>query len=295
MFRKVSYAFVLSSFLISAVAADTTALIIQTGPGGLAHKYAMDIEPVLSKILGTPIIVEFKPGAQGEVGAAALSADKKDKLTLMLGQLQPEFPIDQINDITPVLDIGTVPVLIIARTGLGINSLSELAAQPPTKTFTIGIVNGAAQLYWVREFVKNYKNVRLVEVPYRQGAAVLADVLGGHIDLGVASASGAAPSVEAGKVIGLTTLSIGRSNLIPTLKTPREQGIKFKNDTVGFAHLILWANPTANPAVVNNLRREYTAWAVTPAAQELFKNIDLRVNLKSLSTPAESIRINLGK
>ena len=60
----------LSAFLTRA---ETVPLIIQTGPGGLNHKYALELESTLTQIIGAPVVVEFKPGGQGLVGAQALA------------------------------------------------------------------------------------------------------------------------------------------------------------------------------------------------------------------------------
>ena len=286
---------IIATFIISLSAftihAETIPLIIQTGPGGLNHKYALELEPVLSKILDTPVVIEFKPGGQGLVGAQALASSKN--LSLMLGAVQQEFALDQIKDITPVLDLGVAPTVIIAKPSARITSLSQLTKTPGD--YTIGIPNGAAQLYWVREFSKHYKNLNLTEVPYKSGAAVLTDVAGGHVDLGIASAIGAAPLIQDGKVVVLATLSTKRSTLIPSSPTPREQGIRYQNDNIGFSHMFVWANPNASAESIQKLKSGFQQWANTAEAQDFFKRIDLGMNPNTTTAPEIALRLHLQK
>ena len=268
-------------------------LVIQTAPGGLNHKYALELENVISQIAGAPIVIEFKPGAQGLVGAQYLAANKSSNLMLMLGAVQQEFAVDQLTDIVPVLDLGVAPTVVIAKTSLGITSLSQLTKTPGNYTF--GIPNGAAQLYWVREFSKNYKNLNLTEVPYKSGAAVLTDGAGGHVDRGIASAIGAASLIQEGKVVVLATLSTKRSTLVPSGATPREQGIRYQNDTVGFSHMFVWANPGASPESIQRLKTGFYQWANSTEGTETFKRIDLGASPQTVAKPELALKEHLHK
>lgn len=284
---------VASLFVMLSAFADPVPLIIQTGPGGLNHKYALELEPVLTQIIGSPVVIEFKPGGQGLVGAQALVANKNTALTLMLGAVQQEFAVDQLNDITPVLDLGVAPTVVIARTTLGVTSLSQLTKTP--KNYTVGIPNGAAQLYWVREFSKHYKNLNLTEVPYKSGAAVLTDVAGGHVDLGIASAIGAASLIQDNKVVVLATLSTKRSTLLPSTPTSREQGVKFQNDNTGFSHMFVWANPGASVESIQQLKTGFYTWANSVEGQDTLKRIDLSANTQTVSKPEIALKNLLNK
>lgn len=280
-------------FSIGLSHAGPVALIVPTGPGGLNHKYALELEPILSKLLDQQIVIEFHPGAQGLVGAQALASNKTSSLSLMIGAVQQDFALNQLTDIVPVLDLGIAPTVVIAKPSLGITSLSQLTKTPGD--YTIGIPNGAAQLHWVREFSKNYKNIGLTEVPYKSGAAVLTDVAGGHVDIGIASAIGAAPLANDGKVVVLATLSAKRSSLLPQSRTPGEQGIRYARDTIGFSHMFIWANPGADPAVVAKLQRQFSQWAATAEATELFNKIDLGVDAKNSGRPEVALTLHLQK
>lgn len=291
LLRIITSIFFLFSFGLSY--ANPVALIVPTGPGGLNHKYALELEPILSKLLDRPVVIEFRPGGQGLVGAQTLAANKTPSLTLMIGAVQQDFAINQLTDIVPVLDLGIAPTVVIARPSLGITSLSQLTKMP--SSYTIGIPNGAAQLYWVREFSKNNKNILLTEVPYKSGAAVLTDVAGGHVDIGIASAIGAAPLANDGKVVVLATLSTKRSSLLPQSKTPREQGIHYSRDSIGFSHMFIWANPGADPIVIAKLQRQFAQWASTAEATELFNKIDLGVDAKNSSRPEVALMLHLQK
>lgn len=281
-----------SSFI---AVAQPVPVIIQTGPGGLNHKYVLALEPALSLALGNQIQIEFKPGGQGLVGAKALAEDRRSSISLMIGAAHPEFTIDQLTDIIPVVALGVAPTVVIANSALGYKTLADIVKNPPSKPLTIGIPNGSAQLYWVREFAKNYPKIQFIEVPFKSGNDVLTNIAGGHIDLGIASAVGAVPLASDNKINVLSTLSTHKSSLLPNVSTPNEQGIKFDHDTTGFAHMFIWANPGADRDAVEKFRREFVAWARTPEAQELFKKIDLGFLVRNADRPEQSLRRILKK
>jgi tripartite-type tricarboxylate transporter receptor subunit TctC len=277
-------------FLSFIAFAQPVPVIIQTGPGGLNHKYVLALEPALTHALGNQIQIEFKPGGQGVVGAKSLAEDRRSSMSLMIGAAQPEFALDQLTDIIPVIDLGVVPTVVIANPALGYNTLADIVKTPPTKPLTFGIPNGSAQLYWVREFAKNYPKIQFIEVPFKSGNEVLTNIVGGHIDIGIASAAGAAPLASNNKIIVLTTLSTQRSSLLSNISTPNEQGIKFAHDTTGFAHMFIWTNPGADRDTIEKFRREFVAWARTPESQELFKKIDLGFSIRNADRPEQSLR-----
>lgn len=276
----------LFAFLSVSSLADTTVpLIIQTGPGGMYHKIALELQPELSKILNSTVVVEFKPGGQGIVGAQTL-VDSKRQLSLMVGAIQPEFDINQATDIVPLLDIGVSPTVVVARNDLDVANLNDVLK---LKSVTFGVANGSSQLYWVRGF-KNKYNLNVIEVPYKTGTAVLPDIINGTLDLGVVSVVAAIPLVEAGKLKVLTTLSTHRSNFLPQVKTPREQGIMFDRDTIGYAHMMIWGSPAITPEQVRLIQNEFAIWVTTPESKEIFKKLDLGFTLQTLTKPEQKIR-----
>lgn len=276
-----------------AKAQSTVPLIVPYAPGGAIGSIAEELKPHLSKILESTVIIEFKPGGQGMIGTQALMSNKSPSMSLMIAQFLPDSPVDQLRDIIPVLDLGIAPITLISRPSLEINNMAQLVRLPGR--YTIGYVNGSAQLHWLREFAKNHPNITLIEVPYKSGAAVLADVAGGHIDLGISGAIGSRSWVQENKIKALATLGSKRSSMLPHITTPREQGVRYANDHTGLVHVFIWASPGTHPESIQRLKNGFQRWANTSQAQDLFKRLDLSTNLQTTIAPDIALRTYLNQ
>lgn len=274
------YFLICFQFISFSIYAQTTALIVPSGAGGLYHKYALEFTPVLSSILKKNVVLEFHPGAQGLVAAQALIDNKRSDISLMLGAVQPEFVIDQQRDIVPILYLGVAPVALVASNRLDVRNIKELVSG--TRKLNLGAAYSSSQLFWTRQLVEQNPNLDINEVFYKSGGAVVMDVANGNLDLGIVSVVGAEPLIQAGKVKALAVLSNRRSTLLPQVPTAFEQGIPF--DT-GFAHLFLWASPGVSPDKISTIQREFVLWAQTKEAQVIFEKIDLGFNLKNATQP----------
>lgn len=276
MFRYFLYFIV---FISCSVQAETTALIIPTGPGGLYHKYAAEFEPVLSTILKKNVIIEFHPGAQGLIGAQILADNKKSDISLMISAVQPEFAIDQQRDIIPVLYLGIAPMILVSNTKLEIRDIKDLISVP--RKLNVGIVNGGIQVFWIRRLAQQYPNLIINEIPYKSGSGLIVDVANGNLDLGLAN-SGAIPLIQDNKMRALSILSTHRISQLPSTLTTFEQGVLF--DT-GFAHLFLWASPGITQEKVLTIQKQFNQWSRTAEAHRIFEKLDMGFNLENSTRP----------
>jgi len=266
-------------------------MYIQTGAGGLLHKYALKLNPALQDALGEPIIIEFKPGANGMVANKFLANDHTNKLTLMFGMAQAsaDVGVDQATDLIPVLDLGSASADIVASKSSEITSLKDLIEKAKTKSYSFGVPNGSVNQNWVHDFAKVY-NLQIIEVPFRTGTEGIENVAGEHLDLSVASVEATIPFAQKNMVSVLAVMSAVRTDQLPGIPTTREAGAGYPNDERGFIRLYLFANPGANMDMVNKIRKNFTTWAKTSEAQELFKRIDLGLDINTVDHPSISLK-----
>ena len=288
MFKKLLIAGAIASTSLTSSALDYMPLVIQNGPGGLNHKYAMELVPEFSAILKSNIVIEFKPGGNGAVGASTLMENNKQPISLMVGQIVSDLPVDQLNDIVPVLNLGVAPVALVAKKDLNVTNLKDLVKL--NRNITIGYASGGGQLRWIKEFAEKNK-VDFTIVPYKTGTAALADVVGGHLDLAVSNVLAAAPIVNEGKADAIVMMSSHRSSMLPQVPTTKEQGMSWENESAGFPHLILWASPGITKEQVKQIQTEYVAWAKTEEARGIFKKVDLGVDYNTITRPEQLIKL----
>ncbi len=117
---------------------DTATIVLPAAPGGLMHKYALELQPELEKILNKTISIEFKPGGDGVVGAIAVANSSSKSTTFFLGgPIQNTTTVDQLTDIIPVAYLGMTPGLFVYSTNkpLPYKNLKELLVASKNTTF----------------------------------------------------------------------------------------------------------------------------------------------------------------
>ncbi len=292
---KKIFILLLSLYSTFTFSADNTPLIIPTGPGGLYHKIIQDLTPGITTALDNPFFIEYKPGAMGNIAVKSLIEDKRIPLVLLVNAAQPESQYDMLTDVMPLVDVGTISVSLSANPKLGVKTLAELIKNPPSKPLNIGYANGGAQIYWFRELTKVYPQIKFNEIPFRTGAEVAAALGGGHLDLGIITPAAAVAFNTENKAVAILALGHGRMSILPNVSTPREQGIKFEHDTVGFAHIFLWTNSNTDKTVVENFRKRYVDWARSTEGQETYRKADISVDTKNIARPEIALKKLLKK
>ncbi len=180
---------------------------------------------------------------------------------------------DALKDLTAVAQVASLPQIMVASKSLGVTSVKELVAQNKGKKLAYGTPGtGTIQHLTMVEFRKA-STLDLTHAPYRGGAQVMADLLGGHLPLGMLTVPSVASSVKAGTVVALGVLSKNRVPLLPDVPTLAEQGFpQFTQDIwVGFFA------PSATPkALVETMSR---------ALQKAASSSDFETAMKEVGGP----------
>jgi tripartite-type tricarboxylate transporter receptor subunit TctC len=204
-------------------------------PGGTADMISRDIANHLEKVLGQPIIVENRPGANGSTATAALTQAKPDGQTLMMilsghitnSFLYPNLGFDPLKDIAPISLVASSPLAIVANPNFGPSDIESLVAAAKAKPATISYATpGVASIQQLSlELMAFMTSTKFVHVPYRGGAPALNDVIGGHVPLAVLSVLQVMPQVEAKQLKPLAVTSRGRTDVWPGVPSIAEAGV----------------------------------------------------------------------
>ena len=273
-FRAVVFAFAGLLLGLAPAAAQMSAQTWPSGPirwligftaGGTADMISRDIASDLEKVLGVPIVIENRAGANGLTATQALVAAKPDGQTFQMilsGHitnpfLYPNAGFDPLKDVVPVSLVASSPLAIVANPNFGpsdIKSLVEAAkAQPGTISYATPGVASIQQLSL--ELMAYMTGTKFVHVPYRGGAPALNDVIGGHVPIGVLSVLQVMPQVEAKQLKALAVTSRGRTDLWPDVPSISESGVPGYEAELWFGVIA----PAGTPdAIVDRLNREIT-------------------------------------
>ena len=254
-------------------------LVAVFGPGSASDTICRIIADRLSPMLGQPVVVEDRPGADGALAAQYVHNKPGDGYTLLMATNSPlsadpyihkDINYDPVKDFVPVTRVGSFTLMLVINPDLPIHSVAELVdyakAHPGKLTFasgnTAGIVGGYTLAKWAE--------ISLLHVPYKTSAPALQDILAGRVSMMFADFTSAMPFIKAGTLRPVAISRIKRSSLYPDLPTMDEAGIKgFNLDAWGG----LVAPAGTPPAVVAKLNAALRKVIDSPDVQAKFKNI----------------------
>jgi tripartite-type tricarboxylate transporter receptor subunit TctC len=210
-------------------------LIVAFAPGGTADFTARVIADKLGRILGQPVAVENKPGANGAIGAEYVAKSEPDGYTMFFTTvgavainpaLRGDLPYDPLKDFDPVGKAAVNSTLLVVRADMPVSSLAEFVALAREKpgTITIGITGRGAISDLGRQLFEDAAGIKLQAVPYRGAAPALTDILAGHLDGVFGDVPTIMAQVKAGKLKPLAATSTERSDIFPDVPTFVEQG-----------------------------------------------------------------------
>ena len=250
-------------------------LVVNFPPGGAADQIARSVGVPLGEALGQPIVIENRPGANGNIGADAVAKSPPDGYTLLMSSggafsvnphLYTKLPFDPVKDLVPVAAAARILVFLVVRPDLPAKSVDEfvaLARANPGK-LTYGSPGSGSSPHIAGEMFKRAAKIDIVHVPYKGAAPALTDLLGGQLDFMFDPRIGL-PQVRAGKLRLLAVGSPKRSPLFPDTPTLAEAGmVGFDADSwFGFYA------PAGVPAdILARLNREINRALQTPAVRD---------------------------
>lgn len=225
--------------------------------GGPLDQHARLLVDKLQTVLGQPILVDYKPGAGGSVGAEAVAKSAADGYTLMLantgvlvlnGALYSKLPYNTLRDFVPIARTAQQPLALLVNPAVPAKTLKEFmdyTRKNPGK-INYGSAGNGGISHIVPEMFKTATGLFMVHIPYRGSAPAFTDLMAGQVQFMAESIPQAANYHKQGKVRALAVTSKERNPALPDIPTAIESGIK-GFDVVGFYGFLA---PAATPKEV---------------------------------------------
>ena len=209
-------------------------IIAPFGPGTATDTVARVIASELSRRTGQSVVVENKPGAEGQIGAQMAAAAAPDGYTIFVTtqttqainqHVYKALPYDPVKGFAPISGLSSGAQIVMVHNDLPVKSIADLItlarAQPGKLTFGSG--NGSAR--GAAELFKIMAKVDLLGVPYKTQPQVIADLLGGRIDVTFSDFTTGLPPVRDGRARGLAVTSPQRYPGLEQFPTVAESGL----------------------------------------------------------------------
>ena len=247
-------------------------IIVGFPAGGPLDAHARLLADRLGQLLGQPIVVDYKAGAGGTVGADFVAKSDPDGYTLLLANtgtmvinpaIYPRNPYQTLRDFVPVARTAMQPLAMVVHPSVPANNLQEfiaLAKKNPGR-LNYGSAGNGGISHLVPEMFKNATGTYIVHIPYRGSAPAFTDLMAGQVQMMAESIPQASQYVKAGKLKALAVTSRERNPALPDTPTMIEAGLK-GFEVVGFYGILAPAN-TPRP-VVERLSAAFKATLETP-------------------------------
>ena len=245
MFYKFILLFLLSNFSFNLFAQSaasnypnrTIKVIVPYVAGGAADITARVICQKLSENLGQSIVVENQPGANGMIGTAMVAKAPPDGYTLVVEAsgpiviapaLYPQMNYDPMKDLAPVSNLTVFQYAVAVRQESPIKDMKDLInlakANPGTLSYGSTGIGGGGHLAGIR--LEQVSGTKLIHVPYKGGAAIWTDLLGGQLSFTFEAVVTALPMVKSNKMRVFAVTSAKRATNLPNVPTLAELGFK---------------------------------------------------------------------
>ena len=277
----------LAAFVAAAAAAVTPAhaaypdkpitLVIPFAPGGFVHLVGLMLSDSMSASLGQQVILMNQPGANGTVGAGAVSRAAPDGYTIMLTtstilgvtpHLMKKVPFDPLTDFTPIAQVAQTSNFFLVNPKSGIKSFKELVEKAKQSEISYGSTGNGSIQHIAGEVFQREVKAKVLHVPYKGTGPALIDLVGGQLTF-VLGDSSALPYVKSGT---LTAIAVSPK---PVAALPGVPGIAEAAASAGIPNYSLPAlwygviGPKGMPAdVVARLNKAVADALAKPAVRD---------------------------
>ena len=231
--------------LVSAAFPDKPVKVIIGFPaGGPLDQHARLITDKLQTVLGQPVLIDYKSGAGGTVGAQEVMKAPADGYTIMLANtgvmvinpaIYSKLPYATLRDFTPIARTAMQPLALLVNPKVPANTLKEFVDYTRARPGQInyGSAGNGGISHLAPEMFKTATGLFMVHIPYRGSAPAFTDLMGGQVQFMAESIPQAAVYHKQGKVRALAVTSRERNPALPDVPTVMETGIK-NFEVVGF-------------------------------------------------------------
>ena len=253
-------------------------IIVPYPAGGTTDLLARSLAPRLSERLNQPVLIDNRGGAGGVIGSQVVAKSPADGYTLVFGSIashgilpaiQNPPPYDPLKDFAPISLVAMTPNVLLANVASPAKSLSDLIQMARSKPgeLNFGSTSLGGSPHMSGELLKSMAKIDMVHVPYKGGAPMLVDLIGGQVPFAFDNLPSSIQHIRSGKVRALAVTTTKRWPGAPEIPTMAEAGLPNYESSAWFG---LFAPGATPKPVVELLQRHVAAILKQPEVEKLY-------------------------
>jgi len=255
----------------------TIRIVVPYTPGGFNDTLGRIVAQKFTDDWGVSAVVENRPGGGTLIGTDFVAKAPPDGYTLLVvafpfavnPTLYAKLPYDTVKDFAPLILAGQSANILVVNNDVPVKSVKELidAAKAKPGAISYGSTGSGSSNHLSMELFRLMTGTSLIHVPYKGSAPMVADLLGGHVQVAFDNVPNVISQIKAGKLRGLAVTSPGRDPSIPELPTVAEAGVPGYEVGVWFGIVAPAATP---PDVLARLNAELDKILAMPDVKQKF-------------------------
>lgn len=252
--------------------------VVAFAAGGSTDILARVVAPKISEILGQPIVIENRGGADGNIAATQLAHVTPDGYTLLFTTnsiainvtLYKSQTYNPITDFDPIILFSDVPNVVVVHPSVPAKNLSELVALSKKKGLNFG--STASGTYLATELLKKSTGLQATRIPFRGAGAALPALLGNQIDMMVTGIINALPYMPNGQLRPIVVTSTERHPALPNVPSMAENGYPGYSDAVWYG---LFAPAGTPPQIIDAVNKAANAAMADPKVKAKIEELTM--------------------
>lgn len=250
-------------------------VIVPLPPAGPSDIVLRGAAARVQEILKQPLVIDNKPGANGNIGSAEAARAAADGYTWLWTtdttltvnpHVYDKMPF-KAADFQPVIRASAFSQTLVCHPGAGVRTVADLVKKAGTSPVNYASGGAGSPGHLTTELFSNAAGIRMTHVPYKGPAPAVQDMLGGQVDCGFLAGPTVLPHIKTGRLVALAVSGARRSPLLPEVPTVAEAGYPGFDATFS---LLLFA-PKGTPAAI--VQKMHDALAVALKSPELVERL----------------------
>ena len=253
-------------------------IVVPYGPGSYTDNVIRPLAVVLQKVLGQPIVIDNRAGANGIIGTQHAARAKPDGYTLLAGStttlaanagLFKNLPYDPQQDFVPVAGVAATSMMFMVRSDHAAKDLTAFLSHAESQPEPLPVGHGSSSAQVALALLSKKSGVKFTAVPYKGTPQAITDLIGGQVPAAIVDVANGVPQIRSGKLRALAISGAARATSAPDVPTLAE--------TWPGTQLVTWVGLVApagtSPAIVEKLSAAVGTAMASPELKEKFVTI----------------------